>query len=444
MKNILILGAGMSATTMINYLLSKSSEYNWQITLADTNIKLAEKKLKGHKQGKALQFDINDSNAVAKLIEANDIIISMLPAMFHPVVARECLNYNKHMFTASYVSKEMKELEPEIKAKNLFFLNECGVDPGIDHMSAMKVIDEIREKGGSIESFESNTGGLIAPEFDNNPWNYKFTWNPRNVIIAGQAGARYLENGTYKYIPFQKLYVRTHPATVLEAGDFEVYANRDSLSYREIYGLTDIKTLVRGTMRRPGYCAAWNLFVMLGMTDDSYKMEKSAHSTKKIFTEAFLPFKPELSLEDNFCSYLGIDRNSDMFKRMEWLGMFSDEKLNIENASPAQVLQSIIEPKWQLGENDKDLIVMQHTFIYNLKGKKYKKLSSLVVIGKDTSDTAMSITVGMPLAIAVELFTKGKISGTGVIVPIKPDIYLPILNAMEPLGVKFIEEETEV
>jgi saccharopine dehydrogenase (NADP+, L-glutamate forming) len=444
MKNILILGAGLSATTMIRYLLAKSEENNWNITLADTNISVAEKKTGNNPRGKAVLFDINDSALLANMVESHDLVISMLPAMFHPVVARECIRCSKHMFTASYVSPEMKEMEGEIKAKNLFFMNECGVDPGIDHMSAMKVIHEIRHSGGILEGFESNTGGLIAPESDNNPWNYKFTWNPRNVILAGSAGARFLEDGGYKYVPYHHLYRRISSTRVLDAGEFEIYANRDSLSYREVYGLEDIKTLMRGTMRRPGYCAAWNCFVQLGMCDDSYKMEPAAYKTKRTFTEAFLPSRPGTSTRENFCSYLNIPANSDIVKKMEWLGMFSDEAIQIANASPAQVLQAITEPKWKLESNDKDMIVMQHKFVFTLKGRKYQRTSSLVVIGKDTEDTAMSITVGMPLAIAVELFLKEKISGSGVIVPITPDLYNPILEGMEPLGVKFVEEEKEV
>lgn len=442
MKKILILGAGLSSSTMITYLLNKSNG-NWTITLADANIETAKKKLNGNTYGAAVEFNINNLELLKELVSNHDIIVSMLPAMFHPIVARECITFSKHMFTASYVSPEMKAMAPEIEAKNLFFLNECGVDPGIDHMSAMKVIDEIKHLGGVLESFESNTGGLVAPQSDNNPWNYKFTWNARNVILAGQAGAKFLQNGTYKYIPYNQLFKRTYTTTVLDYGQFDVYANRDSLTYREVYGLKDIKTLFRGTMRRPGYCKAWNYFIELGMTDDTYKMENSHLFTKKTFIQAFLPELGK-SVEDTFCEYLNIPRNSEVFKKMEWLGLFTDDAILLKDASPAQILQSIIEPKWKLDAHDLDMIVMQHRFEYVLNGKRKQRLSSMVVIGTDTVDTAMSITVGMPLAIAIELFIEGKISGKGVLVPVIPNLYEPILKELEPIGVHFIEEEIDL
>jgi len=444
MKNILILGAGMSASTMIRHLLKQSEVHGWKIMITARSIEKATQKIEGHPNGIPKVFDISNMDALSGLVSESDAVMSMLPAKFHPIVAQECVKQSKHLFTTSYVSPEMKALDAEAKSKGLMFMNECGVDPGIDHMSAMKVIDHIKNAGGKLISFESNTGGLVAPEFDNNPWNYKLTWNARNVILAGQAGAKYLENGTYKYVPYHKLFSRTYKVSVLNYGEFEVYANRDSLSYRDVYNLHGIETLVRGTMRRPGYCKAYDAFIQLGMTDDTYVMENSSKYTNRTFTEAFLPHTEGKSTEDKFCEYLGFSRNSEEFKRAEWLGMFTDEKIMLDNATPALILQSIIEPKWALGKSDKDMIVMQHRFVYTLNGKKYQRLSSLVVIGKDTIDTAMSITVGMPLATSIELFLTGKITGKGVLIPITPDLYNPILDAMEPLGVKFIEEEKEI
>ncbi len=444
MKNILILGVGLSASTMIRYLLKQGIENQWTVTLADISLEAAQQKSKGFSNGKAILFDIADENGLAEMVSSADLVVSMLPARFHPLVAQQCLNFSKHLFTASYVSPEMKAMSAEAESKNLIFFNECGVDPGIDHMSAMKVIDEIKTKGGKITGFESNTGGLIAPEYDNNPWNYKFTWNARNVILAGQAGARFLHNGKYKYIPFTRLYERTDRAKVLNYGEFDVYANRDSLSYREVYGLADVQTLVRGTMRRPGYCEAWNCFVQLGITDDTYELEHPEKLTYRTFIEAFLPEMPGLSVEDIFCKYLGIERGGVIFKKMEWLGIFENTPVKAGFKTPAQILQSIVEPKWALGEHDLDMIVMQHTFDYELNGKKFRRLSSMVVIGKDKTDTAMSITVGMPLAIAIELFLTGKIVGKGVQVPVKPEYYNPILEQLVPFGVEFVEEEVEL
>ncbi|HBG71820.1 MAG: saccharopine dehydrogenase [Bacteroidetes bacterium GWF2_43_63] len=444
MKNILILGAGLSASTLIRYLLQKSEEHQWTVTVADRDLATAKRKTDGYKNGKAVSFDIADEAELATLIKENDLIVSMMPAFFHPVVAKQCLNFSKHLFTASYVSPEMKSFNEEATAKNLIFFNECGVDPGIDHMSAMKVIDEIRANGGKITGFESNCGGLIAPEFDTNPWNYKFTWNARNVILAGQAGARFLHNGKYKYIPYTRLYERIDKTSVLNFGEFEIYANRDSLSYKEVYGLEDVQTIVRGTMRRPGYCTAWNCFVQLGVCDDTYELENPEKLTYRSFIESFLPEKHGVSVEDNFCQYLNIDRNGDIFKKMEWLGLFTETPVGAGFKTPAQILQSIIEPKWQLEKNDLDLLVIQHTFDYELNGKKFRRMSSMGIIGTDTVHTAMSITVGTPLAIAIELFLTGKITGKGVQIPVKPEYYNPILDGLKPFGVEFFEEEQEI
>ncbi len=443
-KKILVLGAGLSASSLIKYLLDRSSELNWEIIVTARSTEKAQSKLEGNPNGTPKAFDINNTDTLPQLVADSDVVISLLPAKFHPIVAKECLRQNKHLFTTSYVSPEMKSMDAEARSKGLLFLNECGVDPGIDHMSAMKIIDEINNKGGKLTSFESNTGGLVAPEFDNNPWNYKFTWNARNVILAGQAGAKFLQDGKYKYIPYQQLFKRTNRVSVLNYGEFEVYANRDSLSYREVYGLHNIETLIRGTMRRPGYCEAYDAFIQLGMTDDTYVMENSDKLTHREYIEAFLPYRPGVSVEDNFCMTTGNDKSSEMFNKYAWLGIFENTPVTLPNATPAQVLQAIIEPKWELGKNDLDMIVMQHRFLYELNGKKLERKSSLVVIGKDQVHTAMSITVGIPLAIAVKLFLTGELKASGVVIPVKPEVYNPLLNELENYGVKFIEEEKEL
>ncbi|NLL28845.1 MAG: saccharopine dehydrogenase [Bacteroidales bacterium] len=444
MKKILILGAGMSASTLIKYLLEKSTANNWFLTVADIDIKLAEKKIANHPNAKAASFNIKEDKDVDNLIQQNDIVVSMLPAIFHPIVGKKCLQFSKSLFTASYVSPEMRSYDKEAKEKNLLFFNECGVDPGIDHMSAMKTIDEIKEAGGKITGFESYCGGLIAPEFDNNPWNYKFTWNARNVILAGQAGAQFMENGKYKYIPYSRLFERITKTSMDGFGDFEIYANRDSLKYREIYGLQDVETILRGSMRRPGYCAAWNCFVQLGVTDDTYELNELNNLTNRSFIAAFLPENKNKSIEDNFCEYLKIDRNGNIFKRMEWLGLFEETPIKKGAKTPAQILQSIIEPKWQLGEKDLDLLVMQHIFHYELNNKKFKRTSSMGIIGTDPVHTAMAITVGMPMALCIESYLTGKISGKGVQTPVKKEYYTPILEGLKPFGVVFKEEEHEV
>ncbi|NMC99858.1 MAG: saccharopine dehydrogenase, partial [Bacteroidales bacterium] len=381
MKNILILGAGFSSTVMIKYLLEKSAENDWHVTVGDVSLSLAEKKINNHPRGRAISFDINNQEQKESEIFKADVVISFLPAMMHPIVAQECLKQGKNMVTASYVSPEMKAMAAEVKNKGLVFLNELGVDPGIDHMSAMKVIDQIRSQGGVLKAFYSNTGGLIAPESDNNPWHYKFTWNPRNVIVAGQGTAKFFENGTIKYIPYQQLFKRTFRIKVLDMGEFDVYANRDSLSYREVYGLQNIPTIFRGTMRRPGYCQAWNIFVQLGMTDDTYTVENSENISYRDFINMYLPYDNSLSVEEKVCRMFNIDMNSREMHLLKWCGIFDKVQVGLKNATPAKILQQLLESKWKLEPGDIDMIVMQHIFKYEMNGKNEQITSSLVVKG---------------------------------------------------------------
>jgi saccharopine dehydrogenase-like NADP-dependent oxidoreductase len=314
------------------------------------------------------------------------------------------------------------------------------LDPGIDHMSAMQVIDDIKENGGELTSFKSFCGGLVHPDFDNNPWNYKFTWNPRNVVLAGQGTAQYIENGDYKYIPYTSLFERTEQMEVLDAGEFEGYANRDSLSYRKSYGLDSIPTLFRGTLRRKGYSEAWNIFVQLGMTDDTYKLENSASISNREFINMFLSFDDSLTVEEKLCKQFNLTTDSVIYQKIDWLGAFSENKVGMENASPAQILQAICEEKWTLGAEDKDMIVMQHQFKYMQNGEQKKLNSSLLVFGDDPRYTSMAKTVGLPVAIATKLILSGGIQSTGVKIPTTKDIYIPVLKELEDNGINFVEE----
>lgn len=444
MKKVLILGAGLSSSSLIKYLLDNSKEHNWKIRVGKRSVEEAKRKINGHENGEAFKFDIFNEPQRIEEIKNADVVISMLPARFHHMVAEKCVEFGKHMITASYVSKEIKALHQKALDKNILLLNEIGVDPGIDHMSAMKVIDEIKAKGGKMTTFKSSTGGLVAPEFDNNPWNYKFTWNPRNVVVAGQSVAQYLDHGKYKYVPYNQLFRRTEKMSILDVGDFEMYPNRDSLSYRETYNLQDIPTILRGTLRRPGYCAAWNVFVQLGVTDDTYTVENSENLTFREFINLFLPHNETDPVEDKICDYVGIEKESETYKRLEWLGIFENKKINLPQATPAQILQKLLEEKWAFGEDDKDMIVMQHQFDFTLNGKNKRITSSLVVIGTDQVHTAMSITVGIPVAIATKLLLTGVIEKRGVIVPTMKDVYEPVLNELEEYGIHFIEEEMDL
>ncbi|MDY6801607.1 MAG: saccharopine dehydrogenase C-terminal domain-containing protein [Bacteroidota bacterium] len=443
MKKILILGAGLSSTSLIKYLLDHSKEHNWKVRVGKRSVEEARRKINGHENGEAFTFDVfNESQRIDEIRNA-DVVISMLPARFHHLVAEQCVEFGKHMITASYVSKEVKALHQKALEKNILLLNEIGVDPGIDHMSAMKVIDEIKAKGGKMQAFKSSTGGLVAPEFDNNPWNYKFTWNPRNVVVAGQSVAQYIDHGNYKYVPYNQLFRRIEKMSILDVGEFEMYPNRDSLGYRETYNLQNIPTILRGTLRRPGYCAAWDVFVQLGATDDTYTVENSENLTYREFINLFLPHNETESVEQKICNYVDIEKDSETFKKLEWLGIFEDKKINMPNATPAQILQKLLEEKWALGENDKDMIVMQHQFDYTLNGKNKRIKSSLVVRGKDQVHTAMAITVGIPVAIATKLLLTGVIERRGVVVPITKDVYEPVLKELEEYGINFVEESID-
>lgn len=442
-RQILIIGAGRSASSLIQYLLSKSASEHLHLVVADLTLALAEAKTNAHPNATALALDINQVEARRKAVQNADIVISMLPASMHLGVAQDCIDFGKHLITASYVSNEMWAMDAQVKAKGLVFMNEIGLDPGIDHMSAMQIIDRIKAQGGKMILFESFTGGLVAPESDDNLWHYKFTWNPRNVVVAGQGGAaKFIQEGRYKYIPYQKLFRRTEILHIDGYGKFEGLANRDSLKYREIYGLDDIHTMYRGTIRRVGYSKAWNVFVQLGMTDDTYVMEGTQDMSYRDFVNSFLPYHPYDSVELKLRQYLQIDQDDVLWEKLEELELFNpNQKVNIPKATPAQILEKILSEKWTLKPEDKDMIVMLHKFGFELNGEKKQIESSMVVIGKDQVYTAMSDTVGLPVAMATLKILNQQITKPGVQIPIIPEVYEPILEELKEYGVIFTEKE---
>lgn len=442
MRNILVIGAGRSASSLIEYLLNKAESENLHITIADLSAELAMRKTKGHPRATAIAFDIFNESDRKEYISKADIVVSMLPAHLHYEVAKDCIVYKKHMVTASYISPAMLDLDAQVRLNNLVFMNEIGLDPGIDHMSAMKVIDEIRDQGGKIILFESFCGGLVAPESDNNLWNYKFTWNPRNVVLAGQGGtAKFIQEGKYKYIPYNKLFRRTEFMEVEGYGRFEGYANRDSLKYRSVYGLDTALTLYRGTLRRVGFSRAWNMFIQLGMTDDSYIMENSENMTYREFTNSFLPYHPTDSVELKLRHILKVDQDDIQWDKLVELDLFNPKKIvGLKDATPAQILEKILSDSWSLSPDDKDMIVMYHKFGYELNGEKKQIDSTMVCIGNDQIYTAMAKTVGLPVAMATLQILNGKITTPGVQLPLNREVYLPILKELEEFGVIFNEK----
>lgn len=441
MKSILIIGAGRSSSALIRYLLEQAVTHDWQVRVGDMSLAFAEQKVAGQARGTAFVFDITNKEQREAEIQRADLVVSMLPAFMHGAVAKDCVRFGKHLVTASYVSDEMRGLDAEAKQKGVLLLNEIGLDPGIDHMSAMEVIDRVKGQGGTITAFHSYCGGLVAPECNDNPWGYKFSWNPRNVILAGQGTAQYIEEGQYKYLPYNRLFSQATTISVEGWGDFDAYANRDSLSYREPYGLQNIPTMVRGTLRMPGYCKAWNAFVQLGFTDDSYKIKGSDLLTYAQLTEAFLP-AGKGTLAQRLAAFLGETEDSDILQKVAWTGILGDTRIPDKDASPAQILQTLLEQKWVLRPEDKDMIVMQHQFEYELKGKTHRLLSSLVVKGDDSVHTAMAKTVGLPAAIAVKLVLTGQLLLSGVQIPTIAALYAPILHELKQLGIAFEEKES--
>jgi saccharopine dehydrogenase-like NADP-dependent oxidoreductase len=441
MKSILILGAGRSSGSLIKYLSSQSQANNFIIKVGDRSHELALEKTKGLINTEAFSFDIEDSIQRETEIKNATIVVSLLPPALHILAAKDCLAFNKNLVTASYISPEINAYHDEAIAKGILLLNECGLDPGIDHMSAMEIIHRLKNQGAKITSFKSYTGGLVAPESNDNPWGYKFTWNPRNVILAGQGTAKYISNGKYHYLPYSHLFNETTSIDVGANGKYDGYANRDSLSYRKHYGIDTIPTLIRGTLRQEGYCAAWNVFVKLGLTDDTFIVEDSMHLTYAELVDAFIPESIKgTNVEQRLCNFMDIPIDGVIINKIKYTGILNNDVIGIPNASPAVILQKLLESKWVLKEHDKDMIVMQHQFEYILNGVEKKLHSSLVVKGEDTLNTAMAKTVGLPLGIATKLVLQEKIKMTGVHMPTSKEIYEPILDELKSMGISFDEK----
>ena len=442
MKKILILGAGLSSNSLISFLEKEAAAHQWQITVGDRDPELARSKVTP--PTRSTDIDLRDDHQMDREVGDADLVISMLPARLHPVVARFCLKNKKSLITASYESPEMKQMEEEVKAAGLLFLNEMGLDPGIDHMSAMQVIERIKGEGHRLTAFESFTGGLVAPESDDNPWHYKFTWNPTNVVLAGWPGpAVFLQCGRLKYIPYNRIFRRTEYMDIDGFGRFEGYANRDSLKYIERYNLHGIDTIYRGTLRRPGFSQAWNIFVQLGATDNSYVMLNEEEMTHCEFINSFLYYHPKDSVEVKLYRAFHIDQDSPLIELLESLDLFSDEKIGLRKGTPAQFLEAILMKKWSLQPDDKDLVVMWHKFNYIDHHSREEKIltSSMGITGENQVQTAMAKTVGLPLGIAAKLRLTGRLDLTGLYIPTIKEIYDPVLSELRENGIIFREKD---
>ena len=438
MKKVLVLGAGLVTGPLVHYLLDQE---DFQVKVASRTLEKAQKLIGTAKNGIAERLDVSDEAALERLISEADLAISLLPYIYHPLVAELSIKHKKLMVTASYVKDEMKALDEEAKKAGVILLNEIGVDPGIDHMSAMQVIDRIRQNGGELVSFSSYCGGLPAPDANDNPYGYKFSWSPRGVILAGKNPARYLKDGKVVDIPGEELFSHHWPVEIAGFGELEGYPNRDSLPYIETYGISNVKSMFRGTLRYPGWCETMKKISELGLLDEAERNDL-AGLTFADLTAKLIGGSTE-NLKSSLASFLKIEEGSRVISNLEWLGFLSDEPLPEGAKSPLDVLAARMLEKMQYAPGERDLLVMQHEFIAKYPDRTEKTASTMIDYGIPHGDTSMSRTVGLPAAIATKLILTGKINLTGVQVPVIPEIYDPVLAELESMGIKFTEK-TEV
>ncbi len=451
-KVILVLGAGKSSGVLIQYLLDNAAEHSWHVLVADASLENAGTKVHGSPHGEAIVFDSNNEQQRHELIERSDVVISMLPAFMHPTIAADCITYKKHLITPSYVSDAMLEIDQAAKDNGLLFLNEMGLDPGIDHMSAMHIMDKLRAGNVDITGLKSHCGGLVAPESDTNLWHYKFSWNPRNVILAGQGADRikYLSNGTVVETDYTHLFAEAYGLSIDGAGYFESYPNRDSLKYIKAYGLENARTVYRGTLRQPPYCKAWNALIQLQLTNNEQALPfEHTDFTLLDFWAVQLSYLgvnlEEASLaaaQSAVVRFLHLEEGDGILFMLQEAGLFSEKIFTKGPNTAATVLQAVLEEAWQLKPEDRDLVVMIHEVFYSIHGIDYRLQSSLYVKGgEDNINTAMAKTVGLPIAIATKLLLTGQIVLRGVQMPVMKELYEPILEELKQHGIVF-EEKT--
>lgn len=493
MNHIVLFGAGKSATVLIDYLKKITTKYQWTATIADSNLEAVQQKVGNHSLVQAMQIDINDEASRKGLVQQADVVISLMPPTLHYLLAVDCIHFSKHLLTASYIDDQLKELDQQVKDRGLLFLCEMGLDPGIDHMSAMQLIHRIKALDGNITSFKSHCGGLVAPESDTNPWHYKISWNPRNVILAGKAGATFKEDGEVKNVPYNELFNATNMVAIPDGETLSYYPNRDSLSYIPVYNLEEAKTFIRTTLRHPDFCFGWKNIIDLKLTDETPEYDTDGMTIADFFKTHFdkygfaawlneilttrLTFAKDLmenlmhlieteeKQQDDDDSLMIVNEKGELgthgleelkdetasevaakmheanlsLKQLFFLGLDSNEPINRGICSAADVLQFILEKKLALETDDKDMVVMVHEIDYEADGMKTSIMSSLVVTGENNVHTAMAKTVGLPLGIAAKLLLQGKLKETGLHIPITAAIYTPVLKELEEHGIKFTE-----
>jgi saccharopine dehydrogenase-like NADP-dependent oxidoreductase len=439
MHTILVAGAGKSSIYLIQYLLTYAPRNKWKIIVADGDANAIKQKTGKNKYSEAAVIDITNSAERESLVKRADMVVSLMPPDKHILLAKDCLKYRKNLITSSYISDEMKAMDADVKAAGLMFMCEMGLDPGIDHMTANKIIHGIHRVAGSITSFKSYCGGLVAPKSDTNPWHYKFSWNPRNVVNAGLGGAIYMEKGKHTEVPYEKMFEGNKKIQVQGYGQLAWYPNRDSLRYLDLYEVPDIKTFLRATLRHPSFCKGWQAIIALGLTsqDDAFETNKGTHAS---WVAKKTGYHGSGSLVQHVAKKLGLDQNDKVMSMLLWLGLFDESALPAGRRSSADIMLEILQEKWEMEPEDKDLVAMQHEIEYMHKGNKIKLTSSMVIEGDNRDHSAMAKTVGLPMGILARLVLTNKIKAPlGVVLPNMPAVYRPVLTELAHYGITFTE-----
>ncbi len=440
MHTILVAGAGKSSGYLIDYLLGNASRYKWKIVIADAHVRHLNEKLRGTSYGEAVEVDITDAEKRGALVQRADFVVSLLPPALHILVARDCLKFKRSLITSSYMSDEMQALDAEVKEAGLMFMCEMGLDPGIDHMTASKIIHSIQRVAGSITSFKSYCGGLIAPESDNNPWHYKFTWNPMNVVVAGKGGAKYLASGKQVEVPYEKMFEPSKKIKIGDMGNYAFYPNRDSYRYLGLYDVPEIKTFLRATLRHSSFIKGWHAVVLLGLTKEDDRVERVG-ATYSGWLRAATGCPADANLHSHVASLLGVAETDKSISLLNWLGLFNNTPIADGVKTSAEILLDVLQSKWGMAPDDRDMVLMQHEFEYNHKGRKVKLTSTMSVIGEGRDHSAMAKTVGLPMGILAKLVLTGKIQPPmGVVIPTMPAVYRPVLTELGHFGITFTDE----
>ena len=443
MKNILLFGAGKSTTTLIDYILKHSETEQWKIIVVDANLHLAKSKTAGHPNARASSFDINNAEERLAIVNEADIVISMLPPALHLLVAKDCITCKKDLLTASYIDPAMKDLQGDIEKNGLLFLCEMGLDPGIDHMSAMQLFDDIKSRGGKITSFKSHCGGLIAPESSDNPWHYKISWNPINIVNAGKLGAVYKEHNETVELDYYEVFEDCDTVNVPALGSYAWYPNRNSVAYMPLYGLEDVETILRITLRHVDYCTAWHAAVLAGLTDAENETTIKNFRGKSFnnwFVSSLNFYTKAQNFDDFLTRFIEKENHETVVTLFDYLGITSDDEIPQNANTSADILKYLLETRLPLKDGDKDMVVMLHEISYQINNETKELKSTLVVKGDDNLHTAMSKTVGLPLAIATKLILNGTITIKGLHIPTVKEIYGPVLSELASNGIIFNEE----